>query len=278
MKSGIATPSTPLIQGHDAFLYGTGADGGLFRINKDGTGYSRFSTTNAIDFLEASDGVLYGTATEDGPGTSLVVFRLKEDGTDFGVLHTFGDTLLGPPGVKLTEGSDGMLYGTTEYGGMYTNEHHPLGAGTVFRLNKDGTSYSIIRHFGAFEADGVAPLGRLLQGSDGALYGTTWLGGSNYSGTVFKLTPDGTSYAILKHFDGGSQGGVPVQGMIEGSDGVLYGTTGDWYSPRNGTVFRLNKDGTGFKVLLQTDWLPSALAEGPDGALYGVTQFGGKYS
>ncbi len=280
VKSGIA--GWTLLQSHDGVLYGAGSDGGLFRINKDGTGYNRFSMTNANDLLEGSDGVLYGTRWgvpdgENGPSTA-VVFRLNKDGTDYGILHTFSDAHGDAPGFKLTEGTDGRLYGTTEYGGIYTNENLPWGSGTAFRLNKDGTGYSIIHHFGALEADGFSPLGRLLQGSDGVLYGTTWLGGSNHSGTVFKLATDGTSYTILKHFESGSQGGIPVEGMIEGSDGVLYGTTGDWMSPGNGTVFRLNKDGTGFHVLLTTDWLPSALAEGPDGALYGVTQFGGQYT
>jgi len=79
------------------------------------------------------------------------------------------------------------------------------------------------------------------EGSDGALYGTTFYGGSSNVGTVFKLNPDGSAYRVLHSFAGGGEGGNP-SGVIEGSDGTLYGTAGS-------VVFRLNKDGNGYGIV-----------------------------
>src|SRR5262245_33282348 len=64
-----------------------------------------------------------------------------------------------------------------------------------------GQSYQVIRSFGLFnEATGSAPLWKLVQGPDGALYGTTSSGALTLKGSVFKVRPDGTGFAVLKLF------------------------------------------------------------------------------
>jgi uncharacterized repeat protein (TIGR03803 family) len=124
------------------------------------------------------------------------------------------------PYSPLTEGrSDGVLYGTTYAGGLGN-------AGTVFAINKDGSNYRILHHFGVINADGVQLYGRVIECSDGALYGTTWRGGTHDTGTVFKLNKDGSGYAILHSFGPApADGNNPPAGLIEGSNGFLYGTT-----------------------------------------------------
>jgi uncharacterized repeat protein (TIGR03803 family) len=77
-----------------------------------------------------------------------------------------------------------------------------------------------------------------MQGTDGALYGTTFGGGSLGYGTVFKLNTNGTGFTVLLNFDGPT-GANPVAGLMQGADGALYGTTVQGGSANVGTVFRL---------------------------------------
>ena len=95
-------------------------------------------------------------------------------------------------------------------------------AGTVFKVNTDGTGYTVLKNFTG--SDGADPScgPDVLSGS--TLYGTTHYGGSSDDGTVFKLNTDGTGYTVLKNFTG-SDGAYPYAGLtLSGS--VLYGTTG----------------------------------------------------
>src|SRR5262249_3666975 len=137
------------------------------------------------------------------------------DGTGYTRLHDFTYAEREPCG--LIEGTDGMLYGTTLYGGT-------ADAGTIFRLNRDGTGYQVIWNFGAtVPADGTNPFGPPFQGSDGALYGTTFGGGSTGAGTVFKINPDGSGHTNIVDFDWDLNythpnyaGGHPLASLIEG--------------------------------------------------------------
>jgi uncharacterized repeat protein (TIGR03803 family) len=172
-----------------------------------------------------------------------------------------------------------MLYGTTEAGGGD-------GEGTVYKLNKDGSGYSVLHHFG-LGSDGIEPMSALLEGSDGALYGTTIMavGGA---GAVFKLNKDGSGYTILHYFGSiGNDGQTPKVPLIEGNDGMLYGTTsfgGGYYG--NGALFKLNKDGSEYSVIYRFQDTASptdgsdpvaGLVQGKDGAFYGTTRFGGPF-
>ena len=151
------------------------------------------------------------------------------------------------------------------------------GNGTVFKLNKDGSGYAVLYNFGSQGNDGYLP-DAVIEGSDGALYGTTQSDGWTGNGTVFKLNKDGSGYAVLYNFGSqGNDGAYPCAGVVEGSDGALYGTTQWGGRTGNGTVFKLNKDGSGYAVLYNfgsqgNDGAnPAAgLVEGPDGALYGT--------
>jgi uncharacterized repeat protein (TIGR03803 family) len=125
----------------------------------------------------------------------------------------------------------------------------------VFRISPTG-AYANLRFFGSFDngsgwfEDG-SPSGGLIQGSDGNFYGTTYNGGTNQAGTVFRFNPvpiDGTtnySYAVLCSFRSSrNDGATPQAGLVQGSDGNFYGTTA--YGGTNsccfegfGTVFKL---------------------------------------
>src|SRR5262249_44174424 len=143
--------------------------------------------------------------------------------------------------------------------------------------------YQVLHNFGSVVADGKNPQAGLVEGTDGFLYGTTFFGGSNDLGTVFKLKKDGTSYSILRHFSPiGADGASPDTALLQGRDGVLYGTTFFGGNSDAGTVFKINTNGTGYSVLLRFSGLASdgqnpdaALSQGSDSALYGTTYSGG---
>lgn len=305
---------TGLVEGRDGFLYGTvetagmKAEGVVFKLSKDGRAWtvlhhftgmrSGADGSNPQGLVEGSDGALYGTTRFGGVGGGALaeadmpdlgngtVFRVKKDGSGYNVLHRFtcreGDGAL--PYAGVIEGRDGALYGTTfedaaEHGGLFGSGH-----GTIYKLNKDGSDYRVLRIFGTNATLGHRSWSRLLAGSDGVLYGTTDGGGTNNGGTVFKFNPDGSGYGVLHHFPSDPKDGRwPRAGVIEGRDGVLYGSTIHGGSEDYGTVFRVNRDGSGYVVLHSFTGHgptgdgaePMAVLEGADGCLYGSTRHHG---
>jgi len=147
------------------------------------------------------------------------VFQLNTDGTGYRVLKNFTFSAMDPrsPQANLTlDGS--VLYGTTELGGSSGNN------GTVFKVNTDGTGYTVLRNFTSIGSDGRNPYADLTL-SGNVLYGTTRTGTGSSAGTVFKVNTDGTGYTVLKFFNAtGSDGRNPYAGLTL-SGNVLYGTT-----------------------------------------------------
>jgi uncharacterized repeat protein (TIGR03803 family) len=151
------------------------------------------------------------------------------------------------PSGTLFEGSDGFIYGTTRAGGGLWS------SGCVFRFSKGGfTDITVLHSFGDCEVGGAEPRAGVIEGSDGALYGTTYLnnvvpaGGCGLvdtRGTVFRLSRDGTNFTTLKFFAGiDGDGSGPEAGLLLGKDGVLYGTTNAGGDTGHGTVFALYPD------------------------------------
>jgi uncharacterized repeat protein (TIGR03803 family) len=291
-----------LIEGGSGVLYGRTANGGidftgggsfgtLFKLNKDGTGYTvlhRFSKREGGEpnaLVKGVDGKLYGTTREGGitnaaqPEGMGTVFRLNMDISDYTVLHQFTGYPNNPnDGLRptsLLQGTDGVLYGTTENGGAF-------GEGTVFRINTDGGSFAVLRSFSS-PGGGYSPQGALVEGSGGDLYGTTESGGNPDSGgTVFKLNKNGGDYSVLHNFTFTDGDGASPFALVQGREGALYGTTVTGTSDERGTVFKLNRDGSGFRMLLRLtgtggdgDYPNGTLVEGNDHALYGTTLGGG---
>ena len=296
-----AMPVASLIQGHDGAFYGTAELGGnaagtVFKLNADGsdftvlhsfsnTGGDGINPTSAL--IQGSDGTLYGSTTEGGGAGGYVgagtVFKLNPDGSGYTILLNLPSSLTtgttAGNAVNVILGNDGVLYGTAEYNGS-DNE------GEVFKLNTDGSGFQVLHTFTGPLGDGAEPDAALVQGSDGALYGTTMLGDSIYYysdgyGTVFKLNTNGSGYQVLYTFSPASDGGGPSAALIQGSDGMLYGTTTQYGTNGSGTAFKLATDGSGFTAIhsfgVGNDGAQpqAALVQGKDGALYGTTFYGG---
>lgn len=176
------------------------------------------------------------------------------------------------PGSRLTLGPDGTLYGTTPNG-------EGIVRGTIFKIQPDGSGFTVLKWFTNFFSDGAEPFAELaLDGS--VLYGTTFSGGSSGFGTIFKINTDGTGYSVLKHLSL-NDGYAPNSGLIL-DGGVLYGTTvtGGNFGFGNGTVFKVNTNGTGFTVLKTftyntTGGYLSGRLTLSEGVLYGTAGYGG---
>jgi uncharacterized repeat protein (TIGR03803 family) len=273
-------------------LYGTasnsgdGSGGVVFAVNKDGSDFavlhafagSPADGSNAWDsLLRGSDGALYGTTTAGGSAGKGIIFKVNTDGSGYDVLHHFGGSNDGQePWAGLLEGADGKLYGVANTGGSHLN-------GTFFRLDKNGNNYESLRDFDGGIGEGYRPQGTLIRGSDGSLYGTTREGGRGNMGTVYKLQPDGSSFATLYNFSSwGGDGSLSTSRLLQASDGYLYGTTLDGGLFEYGVVFKMRHDGSNYRILhnFRSDADDAinpyeGLTEGVDGVLYGATRYGG---
>jgi uncharacterized repeat protein (TIGR03803 family) len=143
----------------------------------------------------------------------------------------------------LAQGTDGNFYGTTEYGGTNTNSSCPGGCGTIFEITPSGaltTLYDLCSQGGSSCTDGYYPEGALVQATslDGNLYGTTYGGGANGDGTVFKITPTGT-LTTLHSFDG-TDGANPYAGLVQDTNGKFYGTASSGGANGDGVIFSLS--------------------------------------
>jgi uncharacterized repeat protein (TIGR03803 family) len=181
----------------------------------------------------------------------------------------------------LVQATNGDLYGTTNFGAEY--------AGTVYKITPSGTLttvYSFCSQSNCTDGDG--PLAGLVQATNGDLYGTTGNGGANGGGTVFKITPSGTLTTLYSFCYYGNlcpDGSYPVAGLIQATNGDLYGTTywGGANGKYNGTVFKITPSGTLttlYRFCSQggcTDGSEPAagLVQAANGNLYGTTEEGG---
>lgn len=174
--------------------------------------------------------------------------------------------------------SDGLAYANTGNSG----EHH---AGTVSRWQTPkGHPIDELYRFDDAGQNGLQPTGGLIEGFDGALYGTTRNGGAHQAGTVFRITLAG-ELTTLYHFnvfqDGHEGGYAPAKGLTKGLDGNYYGVTelgGDFDS---GTVYRLTPEGVLTILHLFGDNATGRLPRGgltlaPDGLFYGLATNGGE--
>jgi uncharacterized repeat protein (TIGR03803 family) len=278
-------PVAALIQASDGNFYGTtGGDGVLnpgpcatatgvecgtvFKITPAGvltTLHSFCSQPNCADgafpvagLLQATNGDFYGTTTAAGPAPGTppygggTVFKLTASG-ELTTLHTFcsqPDCLDGDyPTASLMQAANGNLYGTTEGGGA-DGSGDILGRGTVFQITPAGrltTLYSFCSQ--AYCADGVNPLGGVIQGTDGNLYGTTSQEGNGLlyespAGTAYELTLNGeltVLYTFCTANEECTDGISPSDNLLQATSGEFYGTTAQGGSEANGgVIFALN--------------------------------------
>jgi len=264
-----ADPQAALVLGTDGNFYGTTVassyGGTVFKVSANGT------LTMLYDFctqhgcpdgaepyaslVQGADGNFYGTTALGGANGGGTVFRI----TPAGALTTLYNFCSQPqctdgtaPHVGLVQATDGNFYGTTHSGGG-TNCSGG-GCGTIFKISPQGTLttlYAFCLQSGCL--DGGIPDASLVQATDGNFYGVTFLGGTSPNcsptgcGTIFKITAAGvltTLYDFCPE-SGCADGTNPYAGLLQATDGNLYGTTYSGGSNGGvGTIFKITLGGT----------------------------------
>ena len=321
-----------LVLGANGRIYGTTAGGGgesvgaVFEMTQSGavTGLSFFcglpvSGENACGaypvgaLVQAANGSFWGVTQEGGTLGQGAKYEIGPSGV-LGSVASFGcietncnnqDYLV----AGLIQGTDGNFYGTTEEGGtgvfgggLDTTQF----GGSVFKIkgNKITTLYNFCSQSDC--ADGQAPRGALVEGTDGNFYGTTAFGGTGTNctnpapnilgcGTVFKITPTGT-LTTLHNFclqSGCADGQNPTAALILGSDGNFYGTNSYGNPDSNqcsdftcGTIFEITPSQTLTTLyrFCSQQGCPSGgapvapLMQDTNGDFYGTTTVGGNNS
>src|SRR6266567_3710321 len=233
-------------------------DGG----NLSGSATSALTLSGVTEANNGTYAVIVSNALDSVPSTGavLTVIPVSVAGTRMTTLHWFSGGIDGRIPNGLARGTNGALYGTTQFGGAHLS-------GTVFSITTNGT-FTTLAAFN--ESIGSEPLAPPIQGADGKFYGTTEFGGDFGAGGVFTMTPDGT-LSNLYSFTGDSDGGLPSVALVQGSDGNFYGAN------NFGRLFRITPEGAltnlySFTGGTDGDSAAGALVQGTDGNFYGVTK------
>lgn len=277
-------------------LYGTTVAGGsggvcsgdgcgvVYELTRSGGGWTEnvlYSFQDAPDAAGPGGAVVFdragnllGTAPDGGAYAAGAVYELSQTNGHWTerVIHDFtggADGAIGSLG-RLLPDAYGNFYGVTELGGT-------SGAGTVFELipGSGGTWQLNTRYTFQGQPDAAFPYGGLIADSHGNLYGTTYYGGANGAGAVFRVGPGagigGWRDAVLYSFQGAADGANPTSTLVFSPTGKLYGTTsaGGDAGCDCGVVFALTPVGSNHwsENVLHTFGTP------PDGAYpyYGLT-------
>lgn len=292
-------------------LYGVTLNGGAYglgtvykvalpaapSIQKDKTEIAAFDGgaggADSYGALRFANGRLYGVSYSGGVAGFGTIFELSPAGGGAwskSVIHDFAGGSDGArPAAGVVAGTDGSLFGTTQFGGTSDG-------GTVYRLIPPAAGATqwtkqVLYRFQA-ATDGANPLAQLtFDRTSGALYGALSAGaGSANAGAIFKLAPPdpgGSAWTqtTIYRFTGGANGAGPRGGVVLDTSGAIYGATYAGGGQNKGQLFKLKPPAVG-----QTDWTKQALVNfagvngaNPEGALlfdsagalYGATRAGG---
>jgi len=257
-----------------------------------------FVIQGSAPLLQCIDGNFYGTTSAGGTGGPYpgvgTVYKVSPSGahtTLYNFCSSANCTDGQNPNTGLVQAANGNLYGTTNGGGANAGPYAG-GAGSVFKITPTGvltTVYSFCSQSAC--ADGANPTTGLVLATNGDLYGTTNLGGTNTSaigsagcGTVFKMTLTG-SLTTLYSFCSQSacaDGAEPNTTLLQAASGELYGSAYYGGMQDNGTIFSITPTGTLTTLYSLSDAVSGAgssgLIQGSDGNLYGTTHGGGAHS
>ncbi len=142
-------------------------------------------------------------------------------------------------------------------------------------------SVETLHYFAGAPGDGSTPFGPVIRDSAGNLYGTTYWGGANDNGAIFKIDPATKATTILYSFKGGTDGAGPYSGVISDGKGDFLGATVGGGNNGVGTVFFLDAMGkekvfASFKTDMSGSYPYGGLTIDSAGNVYGTASYGGK--
>jgi uncharacterized repeat protein (TIGR03803 family) len=250
------------------------------------------------EVIQARDGNFYGV-TRSGDSGQLglyrrcsldcgTIYRITPTGT-VTPIYTFtlaaeGTNGIGPSGV--VQGPDGYLYGITVSGGPFLcnpgDFNNDPTCGVYFKVGLDGKDFTVLHQFNSADIGTGNAFEPLVMADDGNFYGVAYgIATGTPLSTLFRASPNGTvtKFHTLTQAEGAEAGGR----MVQSTDGYLYGSSGPNYASGSaancGSLFRLTTSGL-FNI--DHEFFPvnklctffsfmTTLAEGPDGALYGMS-------
>ncbi|MDQ2719852.1 MAG: T9SS type A sorting domain-containing protein [Bacteroidota bacterium] len=264
-------------------LYGTTFNGG----NNGGGTINKFipATNNLIvpksfediasnpqftNFIQASDGKLYGMTQQGGSSNMGVIFSFDPTSSTYTKVKDFDNTNGAYPIGSLIQASDGKLYGMARDGGSSD-------MGVIFSFDPSSSIYTKLKDFD--NTTGAYPEGSLIQASDGKLYGMTIQGGNIGVGVIFSFNPSNSTYIKLEDF-AYANGAYPHGSLMQASDGELYGMAQSGGSGNYGVIFSYDPRSSTYAKLKDFDSTNGAnpygsLMQANDGKLYGMTSIGG---
>ncbi len=227
------------------------------------------------NLIFGADGNLYGTSNSGGIDNGGTIFRMTPAGTET-VIYSFPFGVYTSSGLII--GHDGNFYGETTSGGPYAT-------GSVFIVTPAGQVTDLYDFGSSQSADANFPANGLVQDSDGNFWGTSTADGgapptpknscSGSCGTVFRITPQGVE-SVVHYFGTGTDGVLPLGGLVQDSVGNFYGTTHDGGTANLGTVFQITPAGVETVIYSFSGGSDggnpaTALVLGNDGNFYGTT-------
>jgi uncharacterized repeat protein (TIGR03803 family) len=289
-------PSGGLFLNSDGLLYGTTYDGGandvgtIFKMDTSGGTYSFTSEAGPVcgvdgsspiaSFFKANDGNLYVPMTICGAGADgtvdLVSTSLGETEITYFDHNTSEFSL---PEGHMLQGSDNKLYGTASE----NPQLGPSSRGGIYRVGLGGGTFEVVHNFALGEGINIDVSPPLCLASDGSFYGATLAAtdsnGSGLStGTIFRVGIDG-SFQTLHNFSwpSGPDGSTPYAGLVQASDGWMYGSTSTGGKSGAGVIYRIDVNGNYQLLIDLADTNTGScqpyteLVQGMDGKLYGTT-------
>jgi hypothetical protein len=222
---------------------------------------------------QGANGFLYGVSAFS-PGTTVAIFQISPATHSHLVAATIDLGQTNPNVSRLVLASDGRFYAS-----FFADQ-----GGGILRFDPATNATSIVRQFlfddltGMPGPDGVFP-GPLTRGHDGALYGAMELSSTdiNESGSLFRFDPVGGAFTTLHAFDLNVDGAYPFAPIVEGADGIWYGTNVD--ATFCGSAFKFDANASTLTSLHTFDinaegCAPGGLAVLPSGLLVGATTMG----
>ncbi|GAA4804969.1 hypothetical protein GCM10023330_09240 [Litoribaculum gwangyangense] len=233
--------------------------------------YTVSGSSPSFGLILANNDFMYGITSSGGSNNTGTMYKFNPQTNNVEIIYHFNQDDGAHPNAPLIQADNGNLYGLTNLGGTNNN-------GVLFQYNLSTNTFSKLLDFESITS-GAGPA-FLMQASNGKLYGISLIGGINDKGTLFSYDLNDFSFIKLFDFDGADSGSRPYSGLMEASNGYLYGTTNQGGLSNFGTIFKYELATSTFNKLIDLDtsmgWNATGdLIEAPNGKLYGLMGYGG---
>lgn len=227
------------------------SDGNVYGFTQNFEGSLLYKITdNGIFPVRQFEYGSFGPMAEGDPG-NFYVFSSGADGNYVVIERSdseggnYKQFAIRKPGFRPQKllNSNGVIYGVSTSGGANS------GSGYIFRFTPTAemNRFEVIYNFST--VNGRKPVGGLIEGSDGYLYGVTSTGGANEGGVIYKIKKDGSGFTKIFDFNYNT-GRYPQKGIVADASGWLWGMTSNGTPGfKTGSMFKVRMDGTNFMII-----------------------------